>query len=340
LDWGTLYDEISAKLVPSEMNYVFLDEIQNVPQFERMADGLFIQQNVDLYITGSNAFLLSGELATLLSGRYLTTNVMPYSFAEYASAYPNQRSDILLRQYLDNSALPEAVNLSRRVPSQVAPYLREVFEAVVQKDIRTRATIYDIENLDNVAKFAFDSVGSFVSPGSIADTLNAGRKRGGPQISHNTIAAYLAHLAGAFVLYRADRYDIRGRKLLKTQQKYYAVDLGLKDAVTRGADSTVSLGRRLENAVYLELRRRNYGAVWVGKQDDKEVDFVVQNKAGDRAYYQVAWTAADEATLDRELSALRKVKDNHPKFLITTDAGNGTLDGIRQLNAMDWLLNP
>jgi predicted AAA+ superfamily ATPase len=339
LDWGVLYDEIFAKLVPAEKNYIFLDEIQNIPQFERMADGLFIQPNVDLYITGSNAFLLSGELATLLSGRYITTNVMPYSFAEYASGFPNANPYALLRQYLDNSAMPEAVNLGEQTPEQVRQYLREVFEAVIQKDIKTRVGIYGLNNFDSVAKFVFDNVGSFVSPGKIADTLNEGRPKEEQRISHNTVAAYLAHLAGAFALYRADRYDICGRRLLKTQQKYYAVDLGLKDAITGGGDRKTSLGRRLENAVYFELRRRNYGDIWVGKQDDKEVDFVVQNRAGERSYYQVALTVSDENTLERELASLRKIKDNHPKFLLTSDYSDNSIGGIQLLNVVDWLLD-
>jgi predicted AAA+ superfamily ATPase len=236
--------------------------------------------------------------------------------------------------------MPEAVNLSKNAPEQVKSYLLEVFEAVVQKDIKTRAHIYNSENFENVAKFAFDSTGSFVSPKSIADTFNAGRKKGEVVISHNTVAAYLEHLATAFTLYRADRYDIKGKQRLKTQQKYYAIDLGLKDALTGGNDEKKSRGRRLENIVFFELLRRNYGEVWVGKQDNLEVDFVVQNGAGDRSYYQVAWAIEDDDTRERELAPLRKIDDNYPKFLISTDYGSGSIEGIQLLDAVDWLLNP
>ena len=336
-DWTALHDKIEAALFPRGVNYVFLDEIQMVPQFERLLDALFVKPNVDLYVTGSNAFLLSGELATLLGGRHISINVLPYSFMEYASAFPKKSPDALFRSYINASALPEAVNLAVRAPGHVNQYLREVFDAVVRKDITTRAAIRGMANFDSVARFAFDSVGSFVSPRSITDTLNAGRKKGETGISHNTVEAYLAHLAGAFVLYKADRYDIKGKKLLQTQQKYYAVDLGLKNAMS-SADSALSLGRKLENIVYLELRRRNQGDIWVGKQDDGEVDFVVQNHAGERCYYQVAWSSAETETLERELRPLRKIKDNHPKYLLTADPDETTFDGIRKINVLDWLL--
>jgi predicted AAA+ superfamily ATPase len=339
-DWTVLHDEIERRLVPTAKNYLFLDEIQFVDNFERLLDSLFVKPNVDLYITGSNAFLLSGELATLLSGRHISVNVLPYSFAEFCLANPGRGTDALFRAYLNASSLPEAVNLAARAPGQINQYLRDVFDTVVQKDIKRRAKIRAMANFEGVVKFVFDSVGSFVSSRSITDTLNAGSKKSAHGMSHNTVATYLAHLTGAFVLYQADRYDIHGKKLLKTQQKYYTVDLGLNNAVSSG-DIGMSLGRKLENLVYLELRRRNHGDIWVGKQDAVEVDFVVQNNAGERAYYQVAWSAAEDHTLARELRPLRKINDHHPKFLITADPDTATFDGIRKINVINWLLgNP
>jgi predicted AAA+ superfamily ATPase len=209
----------------------------------------------------------------------------------------------------------------------------------VRKDIMTRAAIRDMANFDSVARFVFDSVGSFVSPRSITGSLNAGRKKGETGISHHTVESYLAHLAGAFVVYRADRYDIKGRSLLKTQQKYYATDLGLKNAMS-GTDSALNLGHKLENLVYLELRRRNEGDIWVGKHDENEVDFVVLNHAGQRRYYQVAYSAAEAETLERELRPLRKIRDNHPKILLTADPDEETYEGIRKINILGWLASP
>ena len=335
-DWTSLYDEIESRLDPGGINYIFLDEIQMVANFERFVDALFVKPNTDLYVTGSNAFLLSGELATLLGGRHISINVLPYSFAEFALAFPNKNTDELFRSYINSSAFPEAVNLADVAPEHVNQYLREVFDAVVRKDIVTRAAVRNMTSFENVARFILDSAGSFVSARSITDTLNAGRKKGESGISHHTVETYLSHLTNAFVLYKADRYDIKGKALLKTQQKYYPVDLGLKNAMS-GADSALSLGRKLENIVFLELRRRNPGDIWVGKHDDCEVDFVVQNHAGERCYYQVAYSAAETETLERELRPLRKIRDNNPKILLTADPDTENFDGIRKVNVLEWL---
>lgn len=335
-EWTALHDEIEAALTPRGTNYIFLDEIQMVSGFERLLDSLFVKPNTDLYVTGSNAFLLSGELATLLGGRHISLNVLPYSFSEFSLVRPGQSADALFRAYVNASTLPEAVNLASRAPRQVNQYLREVFDAVVRKDIVTRAAIRDMAKFEEVTRFAFDSVGSFVSPRRITDTINAERRQKETGISHNTVESYLRHLTGAFVLYQTDRYDIRGRNLLKTQQKYYAVDLGLKNAMS-GVGSGMNLGHKLENIVYLELRRRHQGDIWVGKQDDSEVDFVVQNHAGERRYYQVAWSAAETETLERELRPLRKIRDNHPKILLTSDPDTVTIEGIRKVNVIEWL---
>lgn len=338
-DWGQLYDEIFAKLVPNAKNYVFLDEVQVIPQFERLVDGLFIHDNVDLYVTGSNAYLLSGELATFLAGRYISTKVLPLSFAEYAELFPNTGKRDLIEQYVNASSLPEAAKIGQTAPEFVNKYLHDIYDTVLNKDIMQRYVLRDVANFERVYKFALNSIGSFMSPGNIANTLNSELRRGEPTISHHTVEAYLSYLTETFLLYKAERYDIKGKRILKTREKYYSVDLGLRTAFTSGK-ADADLGHKLENVVFLELRRRNYGDIWVGKHDDKEVDFVVQNNAGVRSYYQVAWTAYDSKTLEREISVLRKINDNHPKFLLTVDPGNSTIDGINKLNIADWLLKP
>jgi predicted AAA+ superfamily ATPase len=337
LDWRQIYSNIKNKLVPNQPNYVFLDEIQIVPEFEKLADGLFINKNVDLYITGSNAFLLSGELATLLSGRYITTNVLPLSFAEYATAYPNENKDRLFEQFLNGSAMPETLDLAVDSADLIDDYLRDVYQTIVKKDIRNRFAIRDMTNFERVVKFAFDNVGNMVSAKSIADALNAGNKTHEQDISHNTVGNYLEYLTASYLFYKVDRYDIKGKNLLKTQDKYYAVDLGFRQALL-GQKSSMNLGHKLENLVFLELRRRNNGHILIGKTDDKEVDFMVQNSANDRAYYQAAYTVRDNETLKRELEPLQKIRDNYQKFIISTDFDNSVYDGIRKMNVVDWLL--
>ncbi len=337
LDWGVLYDEISAKLDEHTMNYVFLDEVQTIPSFERLVDGLFIKKNVDLYITGSNAFLLSGELATLLSGRYISLNVLPLSFAEYSELFPMTPKTELFAEYFNASSMPEAASLSVDAPNLVNKYLLDIYETIINKDVKNRYEIRDMANFERVTKFALDNVGNFVSSNSVAEALGAGSKNHETDISHKTVDNYLKYLTESFFMYKADRYDIKGKKILKTQEKYYAVDLGFRTALV-GGTANADLGHKLENLVYLELRRRNIGDIWVGKHDDNEVDFVVQNPAGERKYYQVAYTAHDAATLERELSSFKKIRDNYPKFLITTDIGNSTVGGILRVNVIDWLL--
>jgi predicted AAA+ superfamily ATPase len=312
------------------MNYIFLDEIQHVDEFQRAIDSLFIRKNIDLYITGSNARLLSGELATLLSGRYVTIPMLPLSFSEYLSAFEDRRE--LSKKYQDyvvNSSFPYSLSL-RDDPSRIREYLGGIYNTIVLKDIVERKKIADAAMLDRVIRFMFDNIGNLCSVKKIADTLvSAGRR-----ISVNTIESYLSALTDSFILYRLGRYDVRGKEHLKTGHKYYLADIGLRFYLlgSRGADA----GRILENVVYLELLRRGW-ELSVGKIDDKEIDFVAQR--GDLLeYYQVALSVRDESTLERELRSLRAVKDNYPKFLLTMDDDPPSdNDGIRRINVLDWL---
>jgi len=336
-DYNVLYTYVTTKLQSKAMNYVFLDEIQNVKDFEKAVDSLYIKKNVDLYLTGSNAFMLSGELATLLSGRYISINVLPFSFQEYTASFnethrggadnANVGKDRLFARFLDSSSLPEAVTLSQQAPQMVSAYLRDVCSTVLYKDIAQRHDIRSMTNLERTMQFLLSSVGSTVSATNIAENLGS--------ISHSTVISYIEYLTRAYLFYKAQRYDIRGKRLLKTQEKYYVVDLGLRSILlseSLGADR----GHKLENVVYLELLRRG-GEVWIGKEKEKEVDFLVQQESGQRTYYQVAYTTADTDTLNRELAPLKSIRDAYPKYLITTDLGAEEYGGIRQLNAADWL---
>ena len=333
-DWTTLYDEIIEQVKPDEKYYIFLDEVQLINDFERLVNSLFTKKNIDLYVTGSNAYLLSSELATLLTGRYIAINLQPYSFKEYASAYPDEKNtDRLFRKYINESCFPEAVTLSQNNENLVNDYLQSIYDTVIIKDISQRYSLRNVDNLHRIVSFLFDSVGSYVSPTNIAAQLNHNSQK---KISHNTIIKYLDFLTQSYILYAAPRYDIKGKELLSTNGKYYVVDLGLKN-ITATNKYEADLGRKLENIVYFELFRRG-GKVYVGKHNDREIDFVVQKANNEREYYQVAFTVNDEKTFNREISAFDRIKDNYPKYLLTLDYDNTSINGIQKINVIDWLL--
>ena len=332
-----LYQFIKSKLSEDVMNYIFIDEVQNVPQFQKAINGLFIKKNCDVYITGSNAYLLSGELATLLSGRYVEIKMLPLSYKEYVSAFPD-RMDLMIRyrDYIQNGSFPYILNLGRR--QDIRTYLEGIYTTVVLKDIVARKGISDVEILENVISYMFDNIGNLCSANKIANTLtSSGRK-----ISLRTVESYLTALTDSYVLYRAKRYDIKGKQLLTTGSKYYLSDIGLRYYLlgTKNADQ----GRILENVVYLELLRRGY-EVYVGKVDRTEIDFIAINEEGTE-YYQVAWTIMGEnqgsekkSVLERELFPLERIRDHNPKYLLTMDFTPLTShNGIKQINVLDWLL--
>lgn len=328
-DYAALYHAVESRLVSDKMNYVFLDEVQLVRDFQRACDSLYILKNVDLYITGSNAGLLSGELATLLSGRYVEIRMLPLSFREYISAAGNSDLARKYRDYLMNSSFPYTLELTRR--KDILAYLDGIYNSIVLKDIVRRKKIADVASLERVIRFMFDNVGNLCSATKIANTL----KSGGKNVSVHTVDNYLTALCESFVLYKAARYDIKGRQLLQTQEKYYLADIGLRYYLlgTKPAD----MGHILENIVYLELLRRGY-EVYVGKQENAEVDFIAIDEVGTE-YYQVALTVRDESTLTRELTPLDSISDHNPKYLLTLDDDPPVShNGIRQLNALEWLL--
>ena len=332
--WEEVYDFIISQLSAATKRYVFLDEVQLIPQFEKLVDALYVKKDIDLYITGSNAYLLSSELSTMLSGRYIAINLHPFSFTEYVTAFP-EVSDMgrLFRQYMNGSCFPESVTLSKVAPEQENIYLQSLYDTVVVKDIVQRQKLRKFDTLQRVLNFVFDSVGSVVSPNNIADTL---RRNTQEPLSHNTVLKYLRYFSESYLIYPVCLYNIKGKRLLESNYKYYVVDLGLKNILHTNAPTT-DLGHKLENVVYFELLRRG-GTVYAGRTDNGEVDFVVQHYDGTRSYYQVAYTANDEKTLKRELSSLRNIRDSHPKYLLTLDYDTSNIDGIQRVNVIDWLL--
>lgn len=330
-DYKELYKYLSNKLVQDKMNYIFLDEIQNVPEFQKAVDSLYIRKNVDLYITGSNAYFLSGELATLLSGRYVEIKMLPFSFKEFLSSFED-KTDLArkFRTYLENGSFPYVLNLNND-KKLINDYLSGIYNTVILKDVVARKNISDVSVLESIIKFMFDNVGNSTSAKKISDTMTSyGRK-----ITSPTVENYLLALINSFIFYRSNRYDIVGKQYLKTGEKYYAVDLGLKYFLlgTKKQDS----GHNLENIIYLELLRRGY-EVYTGKVGVNEIDFVAIRN-GIREYYQVAQTVQSEETLARELKPLNSIKDHYQKFLLTMDEQPLTThEGIKQLNAIDWLL--
>ena len=333
-DSRSLYHLVNGRLLENQMNYIFLDEVQRVADFQKAVDALYIKKKCDVYITGSNAYLLSGELATLLSGRYVEIKMLPLSFKEYVQARGESLgTDRLYQDYIHNSSFPYALELSG--PKDIRQYLDGIYNSIIVKDIITRRRIGDVDMLKSVARFLFDNIGNMVSSKKIADTMtSAGRK-----ISVHTVENYLEALTESFIFYQAGRYDIKGKQYLKNGGKYYAADIGLCYYVlgTKRADA----GHILENIVYLELLRRGY-EVHVGKVNAVEVDFIAIGDEGEE-YYQVAYTLvdADGSTLKRELAPLDAINDHNPKYLLTMDYGPMVShNGIKQLYVLDWLCLP
>lgn len=341
LDYQRLYRYLLDRLCPDKTTYVFLDEVQKVPAFEKVVDSLYVKKNVDLYITGSNAFMLSGELATLLSGRYVEISILPLSFREYCQLQDGSDKDVLFASFLQDGGFPYIASMNRS-KEKTDMYLEGIYNTIIVKDIEDRQRrresdpnkrkVTDIALLKAIAKFLAGSVGSPISFKSIADYItSSGRK-----VSQNTVADYIEVLTEAFVFYPAERFDVAGKQLMKMNQKLYIVDLGIRRHLLARRD--YDLGFSLENVVYLELLRRGF-TVNVGKVGNTEVDFVA--KKDDRyQYFQVTATLLDPTTFEREITPLKNIRDNYPKTILTLDRMTlGNYDGIEVYNAVDWLLN-
>ncbi len=337
-DRKKLYEYLKSKLVKGKKTYIFLDEIQNVVEFEKTVDSLFIHKDVDLYITGSNAWLLSSELATLLTGRYIEIKMLPLSFKEYLSAFED-KTDLSrkFRDYLRYSSFPQAIELLKINPENIKLFLDGIYNTILFKDVMNRKGITDKNTLERVTKYLYDNVGNRTSMKNISDNIEGLEKNN----SYNTVVTYVQALIDSYIVYKANRYDIKGKEFLKTQEKYYAVDIGLRYYML-GQGSGKDMVHILENVVYLELLRRGY-QVYIGKYDDLEVDFVAKNSEN-TIYYQVALTTREaidgnNGVLERELAPLKKISDNYPKYILTLDDDlDSDFDGIKKINVLDWLL--
>ena len=334
-DYMSLYNYINDKLISKKKNYVFIDEVQKINEFQRAVDSLYLNKNVDLYITGSNADLLSSELATLLSGRYIEVKMLPLSFKEYKSFYNQLNNDDLYQKYISFGSLPFTTTLNTE--DDVSIYLSSIYNDIIIKDVMTHKNITDETSLKSVANFALDNIGNLVSSNNIANTMS----NDGKEINIRTVDKYLEGFVESFFLYKASRYDIKGKQYLKTGEKYYVSDLGLRYFIL--GRKIGDYGHILENIVYLELIRRGYD-VFIGKVDNYEVDFVAINNNG-RIYIQIADTLKgidenDNKILDRELRSLKKIDDNYEKLILTLDKTPlANEDGIIIRNVLDWLLD-
>ena len=328
-DWLELYNFIDSKLVKNEKNYIFLDEIQVLDNFEKLVDGLFIKENVDLYITGSNSFLLSSELATYLTGRYMQIHMLPLSFKEYLDANAYQNEDKAYQEYIEIGGFPYLINLNKD-KKLIRNYLDGIYNTILLKDVVGRNKIKDTMILESIVKFVFDNIGNLTSINKISNSLNSNNRK----CTVNTVESYLSYLLNSFIIYKVSRYDIKGKEYLKTLDKYYVSDLGLRNYLL---GNTSNLGSILENIVFLELKRRGYD-IYIGKYESKEIDFVVKNEEGIK-YIQVSLSLRDEKTLKRELEPLQLLKDNYPKYIITLDYDKVDYDGIKQINVIDFLLD-
>ncbi len=329
-DVNALYDFLKSRLVSGKMNYIFIDEIQECTNFQVAVDSLFVKDNVDIYITGSNAHMLSGELATLLSGRYVTIEVLPLSFREYLNAVGEDNIEKKYRDYLRFGAFPFVLQFKGN-EEQIRNYLDGLYNTIFKKDIVRRNKISNEDALENVTKFIFDNIGNLTTSKKISDTLTSNNQK----VSQPTVEGYLKALVDSYFVYKVTRFDVKGKQHLKSMAKYYVTDMGLRNYLL-GYKNT-DRGFMLENIVFLELIRREY-KVFIGKVDTSEIDFVAQ-KGNDTTYIQVAESIQDPKTFERELNPLRSVKDYNKRVIITTDYDiNESYDGIKHLNIFDFLL--
>jgi len=354
LDGAALHEYIIEKISKENQNYVFLDEIQLVSGFGEVINSLRKNENIDLYVTGSNSSLLSSKLPKILGGRYIQIHMFPLSFKEYYKCFTHadqSNTDIIFQHYLENSSFPESLIYKKSVTSDVSraetgqwdrkgvsEYLSHIFESIIMRDVMLRDDIKELSQLTRVINFLFSNIGSETSINNMAGIINNEYKLkpNDKNLYAPILEKYLTALLDCFIFYKAEKQYISGKELLRTNAKYYAVDAGLRYYLLGGTAETDS-GHILENIVYLELLRRGY-KVKIGKINDKEIDFIAQKSGGYTEYYQVSQSVIDEKTLARELESLKIIKDNYPKFILSRDYNNNNYSGIQHLNVLDWLL--
>jgi hypothetical protein len=340
LDYKKLYAYLKEHLAQGKTSYIFLDEVQKVPAFEKVVDSLYVKPDVDLYITGSNAYMLSGDLATLLTGRYVEISMLPLSFKEFLEI-TGMELEKGFADFLQNGGLPYVAGMER-TPEKVDVYLEGIYNTVIVRDIEDRQArkendpakrkITDITLLKTIAKYLSSVIGSPVSVRSITDYLISSGRR----ISPNTVNDYVEALTESFIFYPVERFDIVGKQLLKANKKFYMVDLGIRNHLLPRRN--YDFGFSIENVVYFELLRRGY-RVTIGKCGNTEVDFVAE-KQGVYTYFQVTADITAKDTFERELRPLRNIRDNYEKIILTFDRMTaGNYDGIKVIYLLDWLTN-
>lgn len=331
-NYKTLYNYLNKRIIDSKKYYIFLDEIQNVEKYEKTVDSLLIKGNCDIYITGSNAYMLSSELSTLLSGRYIEIKMFPLSFKEYVSYYKdvNNNYEDLFNKYINSSSYPFSINFKEE--NLLNKYLEDIYNSIIIKDISLRIKKLDISLLHRIVKFMFDSIGSILSINNIANKLTSD----GYKVDNKTVSKYIEVLTESMFFYKVERYDVKGKNILSSLEKYYVVDIGIR-RIKLGRNYT-DLGHIIENIVYLELMRRNYN-VYIGYFTNAEIDFVAI-KNGEMEYYQVCLSLLNEEVLKREVKSLKMINDNYPKYIISMDkvGTNYNIDGIKHINLIDWLM--
>lgn len=334
-DYKSLYKYIKSHLLPDKMNYIFLDEIQHVEDYQKVVDSLFLRENCDVYITGSNAYFMSGELATLLTGRYVELSMMPLSFKEFCEGLNNSNLSLIdkFNHYLAIGSFPYVLKYGYQ-ESEAKEYINGIYNTILLNDIVKRLNIADVNMLESITKFMMHNIGNRTSPNKISNTMTSNHKK----INPRTVDRYIRGLTDSLLFYEARRYNIKGKQFLTTMNKYYVCDIAMRNMLVRSQDSDI--GHILENIVFLELKRR-YKEVYVGQiGQNGEVDFVaIEN--GNPIYFQVSQTTLDEDVLKRELAPLKQIHDNYPKYLLTLDEvfDDMNYDGIKKKNVLKWLIS-
>ena len=326
-EYRALHSHLKNNLQSDFMNYIFLDEIQRVEGFEKVLDSLFLLENVDIYVTGSNAYMLSGELATYLSGRYIEIHMFPLSFKEYYGHFGGEKL-AMFNKYSAFGGFPYASIIESE--TSYLSYIQGIINTVLVKDVLSRKQRSDSQLVERLAAFLTDTSGSLINIKKIADTLTSMGKK----TSSDTVSSYLQSFEEAFLFYKCDRFDMAGKRLLTINSKYYPCDQSLRRGLL--GSKRPNFGRSLEGIVFLELIRRGY-EVYVGNYGEIEIDFIAV-KNGVTEYYQVSKTLTDEVTYSREIAGFKKLKDNYRKILLSEDYGNYNDEGIEQINVIDWLL--
>lgn len=330
-NYKSLFKYVESRYIPGAYNVLMIDEVQLCPKFELAINSLHNSNKYDIYLTGSNAFLLSSDLATLFSGRFVEIPVFPFSFAEYCEYFEiTSNFNDALQKYLQQGGLAGSYVYANQDDAKA--YIKNVYTTLVKRDLVDKYAISEVSLLDSICEFLMDNIANLTTANNVSSIL----KQNQIETTHITVGNYLKYLCNAFMFYKVKRYDIRGKKYLETNEKYYLADTALRYAIlgTRNMD----YGRAYENIVALELMRRGY-SIYVGKLYQKEVDFVAI-KASEKLYIQVSDNISDDSTLERELSPLKAIKDSYPKILLAnTRHDSYDIEGIRVIDIAQWLLS-